>query len=360
MQVSETPSTSVPPPPRIPPTRSLGPRPRSLNFALFFASIAWYKCATAIAASASSGLDFRFGLGDLRLLVQALMLLFLVILGLALLRTIEHRRAPLPQALGLPRRPTAREEWGTGAALGWGLAVASVVPMVLGGALNVQTWVSSRAFYLLGLGVLTVATTTLANALAIYGYGFHRLVDGIGPVRATIIVMALVAINAGTTLTSYGTPDGSRILIAMLAALLLCLCWIRTHGLWLLWGLHFAWAASIGLLFGLPVFGDWSLASVVDTRTSGPAWLTGGGYGPAAAAFSIVLLLVAIPVLFRVTDDYAWNYTRKPIVAGGYEVVVPPPAAHAEMEGQEQQSATPALVQILPVTPQSPREEPLE
>ena len=42
----------------------------------------------------------------------------------------------------------------------------------------------------------------------------------------------------------------------MLAGVLLSIAWLRTHGLWLPWGIHFAWNASIGLLFGLPVRGD--------------------------------------------------------------------------------------------------------
>jgi len=109
------------------------------------------------------------------------------------------------------------------------------------------------------------------------------------------------------------------------------------------------------VLFGLPLGGDTSLASVVDTRTGGPLWLTGGSYGPGAAAFSILLLLAAIPVLVRVTGDYAWNYTHPPIIPAGYDVTVPPPAAHVAME-QSAAAGQPvnpgSLVQILPVTPQ--------
>jgi hypothetical protein len=143
----------------------------------------------------------------------------------------------------------------------------------------------------------------------------------------------------------------------MLSTLLFCICWHRTHGLWLLWGLHFAWAVSITSLFGLPMAGNAAFTSVVDTRAIGPVWLTGGAYGPGAAAFSILFLLAAIPVLVRATDDYAWRYTHPPIIPAGYDVTVPPPAAHIAME-QVPQSAQPidpaSLVQILPVTPQNP------
>jgi hypothetical protein len=114
------------------------------------------------------------------------------------------------------------------------------------------------------------------------------------------------------------------------------------------------WAASTGALFGLPLGGDTSFSSVFDTRTIGPRWLTGGGYGPEGALFSIVLLLAAIPVLVRVTSDYAWSYTHPPIIPAGYDVTIPPPAAHVAMEqAGESQPVNPAsLVQILPAAPQ--------
>jgi hypothetical protein len=143
----------------------------------------------------------------------------------------------------------------------------------------------------------------------------------------------------------------------MLTSVLFCICWFRTHGLWLLWGLHFVWAASITALFGLPMAGDAAFTSVVDTRAFGPAWLTGGAYGPGAAALSILFLLAAIPVLVRVTGDYAWKYTHPPIIPAGYDVTIAPPAAHVAME-QAAQTAQPvdpaSLVQILPAAPQNP------
>ena len=305
MQAPETTSTAVPPPPRplampgaAPALAGPRPRPRSLQFALFLAAIAWFNCARPLAENGASGLDQRFGLGDLHPLVESLLLLVLVVCGLALLRSIERRRAPLRHTLGLPRRATSRTEWATGAAIGWGLAVASVLPMALTRSLNMQLWTAPRAFLLLGLSLLTLACATLVQALAIYGYGFQRLIEATSPTRAALILIGLVTIDAALTQTPDGTADGSRIAIAMLGCLLLCLCWFRTHGIWLLWGLHFAWAASTALLFGLPINGDSSYTAVVDTRASYPIWLTGGNWGPAAAAFSMVLLLAAIPVLY--------------------------------------------------------------
>jgi len=340
------PTTAVPPPPR-----PRVARPGLLNFGLFFAATAWYFCARAIAESASRGLAMRFDLSDAQPLVQAALLLFLVVVGFALLRVIEHRDAPLRDAIGLPKRATAGAEWATGAAIGWGLAVAAILPMVVTRGLSVHLWTAPRAFELAGFSLATLAIATLARDVGVFGYGFQRLVDAMGPVRATILMAVFAAIDH--SLDAAGSS--AVITIAVLTAVLVSLCWLRTHAVWLTWGLHFAWAAAAGVLFGLPLGGDTSFSSVVDARAAGPLWLTGGVYGPAAAGISILLALAAIPILVKVTSDWAWDYTRKPIVAAGYDVTIAPPAAHVAME-QAALAAAPAaagaLVQILPVTPQ--------
>jgi hypothetical protein len=233
--------------------------------------------------------------------------------------------------------------------------------MTIARMLNVEIWTAPRAFFLLALALVTLFIATLAHTLAIFGYGFQRLIEAVGPVRATLLLLALIALHATFIVTPGGTPQGTRLLVALLAGLLLCLCWFRTHGLWLAWGLHFAWAAATAVFFGLPLGGDTSYSSIVDTRTSGPFWLSGGDFGPAAALTAIPLILIAIPILIRVTDDFAWKYTHPPIIPAGYDVTVAPPAAHVAMEQSAQAVSPASLVQILPAGPPSaPRTNPPE
>jgi hypothetical protein len=139
--------------------------------------------------------------------------------------------------------------------------------------------------------------------------------------------------------------------VSALGALLLCLCWIRTGAVWLGWGAWFGWAASTALLFGLPLGPGMSYPAVIDARLGRPVWLTGGDYGPTASGFLVLLLLAAIPVLVRVTSDYAWNYTRKAIVPAGIPVEIAAPAAHVAMDETPPRAAT--LVQIQPTAPAS-------
>ncbi len=115
--------------------------------------------------------------------------------------------------------------------------------------------------------------------------------------------------------------------------------------------MHFAWTASMGVLFGLPVAGALDYSTLFQATTTGRLWLTGGEYGPEASLLLLFPLIVGLVVLVRVTRDYAWNYTHAPIVPGGYPMDIAPPAAHTAMEKAEQERK-PSLIQILPSTPQ--------
>jgi membrane protease YdiL (CAAX protease family) len=325
---------------------------RTLQLALFVTSVAWFLAADTVAAHAARGLSERFALNAARPLLTSIFLLFLLAVGFSVLQAIAKRPSSLREVLGLPKRPTARREWELGAVLGWGLVVLAVLPMAVLGTLHVYLWMQPRAFGLLLLHLVTLAVAALAEEVAFRGYPFRRLIESVGPVAATIGLSFLFglghALNPGANWTST--------LVTMLAGLLLSVAWLRTHGLWLGWGFHFAWNASMGILFGLPISGISDFASIIQTRSFGHLWITGGDYGPEGASFTAIVLLVGIALLVRITRDYAWHYTYVPIVAAGYPMEAPPPAAHVAMEQMAQQGIpTPAatLVQILPSTPQT-------
>lgn len=329
------------------------PRPhRSLQLALFVASITWVIVATVVAARAARGLAIRFQLNDGFLLLNAIFLLFLVIVGLVVLEGIANRNTPIRRTIGLPRRPTAATEWGTGAALGWGIVLVSVLTMALAGALHVRIWLEPRSLWLAFLNLITLGILALASEIAFRGYAYRCLINAMGTSWATVVISIVFAII--TTLNQEGTYLST--FIAILFSTILCAAWHRTHGLWFGWGLHFAWIASIGILFGLPVNGFDTLSSVVQTRAIGLTWLTGGDLGPEGALLMPLLLLAALIVLYRVTRDWWWHYTHAPIIAGGYPMDVAPPPAHAAMENKP--ASAPALVQILPSTSQSRSVEP--
>ncbi len=320
---------------------------RSLQVALFFASITWVIAAGALATRAARGLAVRLQWSDGLRLLDATFLLFLLAVGFSVLEGISTGRTSLRETIGLPRRPSAGREWATGVAIGWGVILVSVFSIGAAGALHIRFWLEPRAFWLAGLNLATAAVLALATEIAFRGYPYRRLIEAIGPLWATVVLS--VVFGVVSTINEDATYLST--LIAILLGLTLSFAWLRTHGLWLGWGLRFAWIAALGILFGLPVAGaDW-FSSTVQTRAIGRLWLTGGDLGPEGALLMPLLLIAAMVVLFRVTRDWAWHYTHKPIVAGGYPMDVAPPQAHVEMETKA--ASAPALVQIQPVTPQS-------
>jgi uncharacterized protein len=320
---------------------------RTLQFALFVTSLAWYFASDIVAARAAHGIALRFDLLAEEYLLASIFLLFLLALGFSMLQGLLRRPVVLREVLGLPQRVTSVEEWGVGAAIGWGSIVLVVLPMALTHMLRVHLWTEPRAFWLLLVNLATLAVAALVEEVAFRGYPFRRLIAAMGPVKATIAMSILFGLLHALN------PESSpvSVLVTMLAGVFLSIAWLRTHGLWLPWGLHFAWNASMGVLFGLPVSGITRFSSVVETRTIGPVWVTGGNYGPEGGLVAAVAILVGIVFVVLLTSDYAWNYTHPPIIAAGYALDVAPPPAHTAME--EQAAKAPSLVQILPTTPQS-------
>lgn len=318
---------------------------RAMQFALFFTSVAWIVASREVAGRAARGISVAFDLGGGQFLLGAVFFLFLLGVGFTILQRISQSGSSWREVSGLPRRPTSRREWAVGAAIGWGIVVLAVLPMALAGTLHVRFWTAPHAFWLAALNLGAIAVAGLAEEIAFRGYPYRRLIQAVGPVAATIGMSALFG------LFHLLNPEATwiSVLITMLAGVLLSIAWLRTHGLWLGWGLHVGWNASMGVLFGLPVSGITAFSTVVQTRAIGRTWLTGGDYGPEAALFTVLVLVAGIAVLVGATRDYAWHYTYTPIVPGGYPTEVPPSVVHTAME---QQAKPASLVQILPATPQ--------
>ena len=325
------------PPPR--------PIPRVLEFALFLTALVWAVAASALAGRGAQGLTLRFNLLVAEPLLEAVFLLFLAVVGFRALDWVATRGVHRAEVLALPRRVTRGVEWGSGAALGWGLAVACALPILM--TLNLHSRVTGRPGPIL-LALLTLLAVALAEEVVFRGYPFQRLSAAIGATAATLVLSFLFAV-----LLFSATPSHHSLLALageVLFGVLLSMAWLRTHALWAGWGLHFGYRAATAVLLGLPIAGRADLGAFVDSYTTGPRWLTGGNFGPDAALLTMALLLVAMVVLYRITRDWAWLYTHAPIVAAGYEVTIAPPAAHEEMG---RKAAPPPLVQILATTPQT-------
>lgn len=308
---------------------------------LFLLAGAYFFIAELIAESAARG----WGAGDEFELSARLMLLFLLLLGYGGMgRFFQSQRTPL-KSMGLVRRATALQEFGLGTALGWGGMVACVLPMALLGGITLTFWTGPRQFGQLFFDLAVLLTGALVEEVAFRGYAFQRLIEALGPSMATLVMSALFG------LMHLRNPDAdmASTLTTVLAGWLLSLAYLRTRALWLPWGIHFAWNASMGLLFGLPVSGLREFSPVISANAHGPIWLTGGAYGPEGGLVSAIVILISMGVLMRTTRDYAFEYAPPVIVPGGIPVDIDAAARRQHEEAMASSAeAVPQLIQIQP------------
>jgi uncharacterized protein len=201
-------------------------------------------------------------------------------------------------ALGFVLTPVAGREWVVGLAVGGGLIVAVTLLLAVSGSVR---WISSpggAGDYLgMMLGSLVFFGIAAAWEEALFrGYPFQVLVEGIGAWPAILLSSAVFAWAHGQNpeVTTLG------LLNIFLAGILLAVAYLRTRSLWFATAVHLGWNWMMAFWLDLPVSGltrfDTPLYSGVET---GPAWWTGGAFGPEAGVAATVVLVLAIAWMLR-------------------------------------------------------------
>jgi uncharacterized protein len=255
------------------------------------------------------------------------------------------------QATALVPRPGWGREFALGAALGWAGVLACVFPVAVIGGLVITTFTNAHQYFVLILDLIALAVGTLAVEIAFRGYPFLRLVEAMGPGLAAFFMAVVYAIwrtHAAPTTTA-------SVLVSFFLGLVLAIAVLRTRALWVGWGLHFAWIATMSLLFGLPVSGSMSYSPLIATNARGPAWISGGGQGPEGSAFAVLVSFLLLFWMVRVTADLKHKYGYPVIVPGGIPVDLDA-AARAQHEAaiRSAEPQPPALVQIFPAQSVAP------
>jgi uncharacterized protein len=316
-------------------------RGRFRAYVEFVVALLYFFLARALARHGAQGLASE----QWAPLVEQGMLFFLLLIGYAAFGYSLDRQVHPVSAQGLPRRQGWPGEAGLGVAVGWSLAIVCVVPMLLAGGIEIVLIFQPSAWGWLLADAAFFALTALAEEIAFRGYGFQRFAYAVGPLGAALGFAAYYAI-VQAQLPGSGN---SSIAVSLALSLVLSTAYLRTKALWLSWGLNFGWKASRALIFGLAVSGVSSHSPVVQGDPMGPFWLTGGGYGLDASWVAFVALLVAIPVVFKVTRDLDYQYNAPVIIAGGIPVDLD--AAARRQHEAAMGTAEPAvagLVQIFP------------
>jgi hypothetical protein len=313
----------------------------------FIVAVLWFFLAR--------GLAHRLALGEAAgpfvPLVEQALLAFLLLLGYASMGFWLDREAHPVSAQGLPFRTGWPGEAGMGVAVGWALAVACVLPMVVGGGIAIVLVLGPSAWEWLVVDAAFFALVALAEEIAFRGYGFQRFERAVGPLGAALGFAAFYAIVQALLPGS----NHASIAVSVMLSLVLSTAYLRSRALWVSWGINFGWKASRALVFGLAISGVSDHSPVVQGNPMGPFWLTGGGFGLDGSWVAFVALLITLPVVYRLTRELDYKNNAPVIVPGGIPVDLDAASRrrHEAAMGPVT-TATPSLVQILPVAPPAP------
>ncbi|HTV06424.1 MAG TPA: type II CAAX endopeptidase family protein [Acidobacteriaceae bacterium] len=318
---------------------------RIRSFAWFLIGAVYFLLAKQTAAMAAHGLSSGVWFD----LIDRSILLFLLIVGYSALGYLGQKQEEPIKAMGLERRPGWRREFAVGSAIGWAGVAACALIIALFGGIVVFFYIGWFQFALIPIDLVILLIASLAQEVAFRGYPFQRLIEATNPVVATLLLSPLYALGFA------GNPESSTasVLLAMFMGWLLSVAYLRTRGLWVGWGIHFAWNASMAVLFGLPLSGLTRYSPVISSTALGPTWLTGFDYGPEGSAVGMVVVLLLIAATIFATRDLKHKYAQPVIIAAGIPVDIDAIARrqHEAAMGPVQ-PATPQVVQISGVQPE--------
>ena len=274
-------------------------------------------------------------------LVDQAMLCFLLIVGFAGFGRLFDRQLHPVREQGLPARAGWQGEAGLGMVVGWGAAVACVLPMALAGGIAIVLIVSRQSWEWLAADAAYFALWALGEEIAFRGYGFQRFMQALGPVGATVGFAAFYALVE----SQRQGANTATFFVSLALGVALTTAYLRTRALWVSWGINFAWKASRALIFGLAVSGMNGHSPLVQGNPMGSFWLTGGGYGLDGSWLAVVVLLAMLPVVYRVTRELDYRYNAPVLEPAGIPVDLDR-AARMQHEAAMGPAPEPGLVQI--------------
>ncbi|HEX2220694.1 MAG TPA: CPBP family intramembrane glutamic endopeptidase [Gemmatimonadales bacterium] len=142
--------------------------------------------------------------------------------------------------------------------------------------------------------LLLLAPAALAEEVLFRGVPLVILAAVLG--RGTAVVLIAVAF----ALVHIQNPNVTALGIGniALAGIFLGLAFYAPGGIWTAWGAHLGWNATLAAL-DAPVSGVPFRVPFLDYEAGGPAWLTGGAFGPEGGLASTLALTIAVLVARR-------------------------------------------------------------
>jgi membrane protease YdiL (CAAX protease family) len=194
------------------------------------------------------------------------------------------------------RLPSRGRGFAFGALIGGLAAVAGLAMASLVGGAEWARESGTPADYVTTVGntVLLLAPAALGEEMIFRGVPLILLASVVG--RGTAVVVVSVAFALG----HLANPNVTALAIGniALAGIFLGLAFYAPGGIWTAWGAHLGWNALLAAL-DAPVSGVPFQIPFLDYEAGGPAWLTGGAFGPEGGLASTLALTIAVLVARR-------------------------------------------------------------
>lgn len=230
-----------------------------------------------------------------------------IVVGVALLLRVFLDRKPVA-SLGF----SFRAPWLRLVVLGIVVSVAMqaaifLIDSVAGFAHGYVRALTPVTLHALSAYAIIFALAALAEEMPFRGYLLQNLWEDWGFWPATIITALLFA---GL---HVGNPHARERLVLTLVVLVAYGVWAAltvrlTKSVWFALGAHFGWNFFEGPVFGFPVSG-YGIAgdSLIRQTSAGPAWLTGGSYGPEGGVFALVVIVAAMVATYRLSRRESYS-----------------------------------------------------
>ena len=251
-------------------------------------------------------LQSAFGLSDAATSVvrRCGMLLVIVLAYWGYVRLVEkrevHELRPAPMAIAIGA--------GTGALL---IALPMLLIAALG-AYDVTAWrgLQSGLFGVAGL----ILIAAMLEEVVFRGFLFRILEDALGSVPALWLQSLAFAALHVENIDAVARPQDfvTTLVSVTLLGALWNLIFIHSRNLWVSGFNHAAWNFTI-ILSGVSLSGldDWRALAPLVNEPRGPAWLTGGSFGPENSVITIAAVIASLVVLMR------WARAKQRLVERG-------------------------------------------
>lgn len=210
---------------------------------------------------------------------------------------VRHWRAqgrPVWRGLGLGWERSSGRDLVAGIAIA-GLAMLGVYLLEAAmGAITTSALRRPPSVEELGSWLLGKAAASVKEEILMRGLLLSGLVLALRGRRAPAILLSALAFGCIHLSNPGATP--MSVLGNALGGVIYGIAFLCAGSLWLAIGLHFAWNFVQGPLLGFPVSGM-AAGGLQQVHDLGPAWLSGGAYGPEAGLVGIAMRFVIIALV---------------------------------------------------------------